>query len=125
MVEMLLQIVAKEDSLSVVGVAVDGREAIQYAATLSLDLVLMDFNLPHLNGAEATRCIKQFTNPPVVFMMTLDDDPNSRMMSTAAGADAFIVKSGGFHSQLRSKLQEYFGPPADSMRRIGNRRKSP
>lgn len=125
MLKILLQIVAREDGFSVVGVAVDGREALQYAATLSLDLILMDLNMPHLNGAEATRFIKQFASPPIIFMVSSDENSNSRMMSKAAGADAYIVKSEDLGAQLRSKLQEWFGPTADSMRQVGNRRKIP
>ena len=70
----------------------------------------MDLHLPHLNGAEVTRCLKQFDNPPVVFMVTSDDSPDSRALCAAVGADAFLTKSGTLPCQLKSKLQEWFGP---------------
>jgi len=116
MLKTLARILAQEGNITVVGAATDGRQALQYTLALSPELVLMDFHLPHLNGAEATRYIKQFVNPPIVFIVTSDDSSSSRTMSKTAGADAFIVKSGGLHAQLRSKLQEWFGSATNTMR---------
>ena len=116
MLKTLARILAQEGNITVVGAATDGRQALQYTLDLSPELVLMDFHLPHLNGAEATRYIKQFVNPPIVFIVTSDDSSSSRTMSKTAGADAFIVKSGGLHAQLRSKLQEWFGSATNTMR---------
>ncbi len=109
MLKTLVRILAAEGGFEVVGTATDGHQAVLSAATLAPALVLMDLHLPHLNGVEATRCLKQFENPPVVFMVTSDDSSSSRAMSTDAGADAFVVKSGDLHAQLKSKLQEWFG----------------
>lgn len=108
MLKILTQILAKEGGFTVVGAALNGRQALQYAATLSPDLILMDFEMPHLNGAEATRYIKQFADPPIIFMVTSDDNSIFRMMSKTAGADAFIVKSGDLPAQLKTKLRECF-----------------
>jgi DNA-binding NarL/FixJ family response regulator len=105
MLKTLVGILAAERGFEVVGTATNGRQAVFSAATLALQLVLMDLHLPHLNGTQATRCLKQFENPPVVFVLSADD----RAMSTAAGADAFVLKSGELHAQLKAKLQEWFG----------------
>lgn len=115
MLKTLARILAQEGNITVVGAATDGRQALQYTLALSPELVLMDFHLPHLNGAETTRYIKQFVSPPIVFMVTSDDSSSSRTMSKAAGADAFIVKSGNLHAQLRLKLQEWFGSASNAM----------
>jgi len=104
----LALIMAQEADFTVVGAAIDGRQAVQYALSLGPDLILMDLHLPHLNGAQATQYIKQFLNPPIVFLLTSDDSPNSKMMNNTAGADAFIAKSGDLNAQLKSKLQEWF-----------------
>jgi CheY-like chemotaxis protein len=77
----------------------------------------MDLHLPHLNGAQATRCLKQFENPPLVSIITSDDRPDSHATSTATGADAIIVKSGNLHDHLKSKLQERFRFGANDDRR--------
>ncbi len=93
----------------VVGTAADGRQALLDAAALTPQLVLVDLHLPHLNGAEVTRCLKQFEAPPVVFMITSDDSIAARTLSAAAGADVFLIKSGDLACQLESKLKEWFG----------------
>lgn len=123
MLKILATILARDDAVAVVGAAANGRQALQYASTLEPDLILMDFNMPHLNGAEATQRIKQFVNPPIVFMVTSDDTSSSRMMSEAAGADAFIVKTGDLYAQLKTKLQECFGCTASCLQ-SGIHRKS-
>jgi DNA-binding NarL/FixJ family response regulator len=58
----------------IIGVAVNGLEAIQKVDELRPDLVLMDINLPGINGIEATRQIcKTYPGSKVVFVSTLDD----------------------------------------------------
>jgi DNA-binding NarL/FixJ family response regulator len=119
MLKVFAKILAKEDNFTVVAATTNGRQAIQYAMVLEPDLILMDFDLPHLNGAQATRCIKQLVNPPIVFMVTSDDGSSSQTMSIAAGADALIVKSGILRAQLKSKLREWFGTTANPRRQSG------
>jgi two-component system NarL family response regulator len=109
MLKTLVGILTRERGFEVVGTATDGRQAVHSAATLAPQLVLMDLHPPHLNGNQATRCLKQFENPPVVFMVTSDDSSSYRAVSTVAGVDAFVLKSGDLHAQLESKLQEWFG----------------
>ncbi len=106
----LAGILTMERGFEVVGTATDGRQALLSAATLGPQLVLMDLHLPHLNGVEAIRCLKQFENPPVVFVLTSGDRP--RAMNTTSGADAFVLKSEDLHAQLESRLEEWFGPKA-------------
>jgi DNA-binding NarL/FixJ family response regulator len=109
MLKTLVGILTRERGFEVIGTATNGRQAVLSAATLAPQLVLMDLHLPHLNGIQATRCLKQFENPPVVFVLSADDSSSSQAMSTAAGVDAFVLKSGDLHAQLESKLEEWFG----------------
>jgi DNA-binding NarL/FixJ family response regulator len=92
----------------IVGAAPDGRKAVHYASTLQPDLVLMDLHMPGLDGAEATRILKQRPNPPVIFVVTSDDTPEARARSMAAGADAFLVKAANLAPRLLSAIQECF-----------------
>jgi len=50
-------LIEQEENLRVIGEAADGREAIDQARQLQPDVVVMDINMPHLNGIEATRQI--------------------------------------------------------------------
>jgi CheY-like chemotaxis protein len=68
----------------------------------------MDVQLPHLNGIEATRYIKQFRNPPLVIIVTSDDTPESKALAKRAGADGFVTKSGDIHAQLKRIFRKLF-----------------
>ena len=125
MLKILTQILAREDGFTVVGAAVNGRQAIEYAVTQSPDLILMDFDMPLLNGATATQYIKHLAAPPIIFIVTSDDSSSSRIICKAAGADAYIVKSADFSAQLGSKLQAWFGSTSDGTRHGENQSERP
>ena len=61
------QLLEQSPDMEVVGEASDGMEAIQFAADLHPDVIVMDVRLPRLNGIEATRTItaRLFRNPRV------------------------------------------------------------
>jgi DNA-binding NarL/FixJ family response regulator len=89
-----------------------GREAVELAATLHPDLVLLDLQMPEMNGLDATRQIKLQANPPLVVIVTVYNDDGWRKAATAAGADGFICKSEValtmlplIHTLFKRKLQ--------------------
>jgi DNA-binding NarL/FixJ family response regulator len=108
MLKILVQILGQVDGFELVGTASDGRQALRSVLTLAPDLVLMDFHLPHLNGIQAAEYIKGFERPPVVIIITADDNSASRSMARRAGADAFVVKRGNLRVQLVATLQKLF-----------------
>ncbi len=76
----------------IIGVAVDGLEAIQKVHELRPDVILMDVNLPGIDGIEATRRIcKIYPSSKVVFLSLLDD---SAIVEAAfdVGASGYILK---------------------------------
>lgn len=105
MLELLGRIMAQERGIEIIGTAGDGHKALLSAASLGPELVLTDLHLPHLNGAQVTQCLKE--HPPGVFIVTSNDTQAARQMCAAAGADAFIAKSGDLPAQIHSKLQEW------------------
>jgi DNA-binding NarL/FixJ family response regulator len=70
-----------------------GRQAVELAATLHPDVVLLDLQMPVMNGLDATRQIKLQANPPMVVIVTVFDDEGCRAAAIAAGADGFVCKS--------------------------------
>jgi len=90
--------------INVVGEAVDGDEAIEKAAILSPDIILMDVAMPKKNGLEATRIIKQRWPEIKVMIATTHDNPLYRMQALEAKADGFILKSA-----LKPGLEAAFG----------------
>ena len=90
------------DDIEIVGEAGDGLEAVSQAAILQPDVVLMDLEMPLMNGYEATRQIKQQSPACRVIVLTVHGYDEAFEMATQSGADAFIVKS----SPLTSLVQE-------------------
>jgi len=91
-VEALRATLSSEPRIEVVGVAFDGTEAIRLAAELSPDVVLMDIDMPVMNGIEATRRICD-ANPDVkVVIITGSESRVDSSRARAAGAAAFMRK---------------------------------
>ena len=72
--------------------AADGEEAVQLAKSIQPDVVLMDVQMPRLDGIEATRCIKQCWPAIKVIVLTMYTTYQTAAM--AAGADVFLLKGG-------------------------------
>jgi len=108
MLVLLARVLARDKRITVVGSSTHGPGAFYYACLSNPDLVLMDLHLPGSDAAEITRWLKQLRKPPVVFVVTSDDSPPARRRCLAAGADAFLVKSGELAVQLRKAVQKYF-----------------
>ncbi|MBI3585646.1 MAG: response regulator transcription factor [Ignavibacteriales bacterium] len=80
-------------NISVVGEAIDGFDVIEKMEQLDPDIVLMDIAMPHRNGLDATRIIKQRWPGKKVFIATMNDDPMYRLQAQQVKADGFILKS--------------------------------
>lgn len=69
-----------------------GEEALEYARTSRPDLVLMDADLPGIDGLEATSRLKAQAPETAVVFLTMHDTPGHRLAATAAGAVAYVLK---------------------------------
>ncbi|HLS44220.1 MAG TPA: response regulator transcription factor [Ornithinicoccus sp.] len=83
-------ILSTEDDIEVVGQARNGKEAIAAVAELSPDVVLMDVQMPVLDGIEATRLLADQTR--IVILTTFDRD-DYLFDALAAGASGFLLKN--------------------------------
>ena len=84
-----------EPDLEVVGEAGDGREAIEAAAALRPDVVLMTIRMPNLDGIEATRRIAAGPTSPRVLILTTFDLDEYVYEALRAGASGFLLKDAG------------------------------
>jgi DNA-binding NarL/FixJ family response regulator len=84
-----------EDDLEVVGEAADGRQAVELAARLSPDVVVMDVRMPVMDGIEATRQITadRGAGVPRVLILTTFDLDEYVFDALRAGASGFALKS--------------------------------
>jgi DNA-binding NarL/FixJ family response regulator len=79
-------------SIEISGEAVNGEEAVQQAATLQPDVVLMDLAMPILDGFAATIQIKKQNPTCRVVVLTVHDYESTRQQALQSGVDAFVVK---------------------------------
>jgi DNA-binding NarL/FixJ family response regulator len=89
-IEMLL---AGEDDLEVVGAVATGEEALQLVASVPPDVVLMDMDLPGMDGIAATRQIRETSDATQVVMITAFHEPAVMARAIEAGACGFVPKT--------------------------------
>jgi DNA-binding NarL/FixJ family response regulator len=90
--EALEAILGADDRIEVVGQASDGAEAVELAQRLGPDLVLMDVNMPVLDGFEATREIRAAGEAVHVLMLTGSNSRADVDRSREVGASGYITK---------------------------------
>lgn len=117
-----------ESVFEVIGEATTGHEVVAQAAELQPDVILMDLNMPDLNGIEATRRILSAAPQMKILVLTMFDDDDSVLAAMRAGARGYILKgaegdetiraiqavSSGeaiFSPTIARRLVHYFGGP--------------
>lgn len=83
------------DGVEVVGTASDGDEAVDLAADVHPDVVLMDLRMPRCDGVEATRRIRHVDPNIKVLMLTTYADDRSVIDALRAGARGYLTKDAG------------------------------
>lgn len=101
---IMLKLAAKNvmPKLEVLGEAQNGSEAIEKAQALHPDVVLMDLEMPILDGYEATRCIKSVQPSILIIVLTIHSDRTTRQKAVHAGADAFVEKGAPLEELLQA-----------------------
>ena len=86
-------VVELTDGFEVVGEAETGEDGVAMTADLAPDLVLMDVNLPGIDGLEATRRILGDNGPPVVLLLSTYEEEEYAPRAAECGAAAYIPKA--------------------------------
>src|SRR5690242_13531662 len=88
----LTKLLGFEPDMVVVGAAASGREGIDMASNLSPDVVLMDINMPDMDGITATEQLSSRVPAASVVMMSVQGEADYLRRSMLAGAREFLVK---------------------------------
>jgi CheY-like chemotaxis protein len=117
--EFLTILVGRENGFEIVATAADGLQALRSVAALRPELILMDVDMPCLDGLAATRTIRQSAAQigyaPVIVMVTANDTLTCRSLAEEAGANGFVPKSENLGAQLRSTLANLFSGNVESL----------
>ena len=92
----------EEGPIEIVGEAPDGQEAVRQAEILQPEVILMDLEMPVMNGYEAARQIKARCPGIRVIALTVHDYPATRHDAIRAGMDGFIVKGAPIETLLQA-----------------------
>jgi len=108
-------VLGPEPDMEVVGEAATGKVVVERAAELRPDVVLMDIQMPNVNGIEATRRVLE-ANPQVgVVVLTMFEDDDSVFSAMRVGARGYVLK-GADPSEILKVVravaggEAYFGP---------------
>lgn len=112
-----MSVLSEDEWVEVVGIADNGQEAVDLAAELQPDVILMDLKMPVMDGLEATRRIRETGLPAQILLLTGTETAVVADDATAAGATAFLRKERGVE-ELRqvffevASLAAVLGAPA-------------
>jgi DNA-binding NarL/FixJ family response regulator len=113
--EGLRAVLGSEPDMEVVGEAATGKEVLERAAELRPDVILMDIQMPGINGIEASRRILDASPKVGVVVLTMFEDDESVFSAMRAGARGYVLK-GAHPSEILKVLravaggEAYFGP---------------
>lgn len=106
--------------ITIMGVALTGREAVDMAVKLNPDVVLMDLSLPEMNGFEATRAIREQLPETRVLILTMHDSEEYVRQVVGSGAHGYLLKNAAPATLLQAIQsvaadQAFFSPQVSSV----------
>lgn len=100
----LRSLIALNPNVSIVGEARDGKEAVRQATELQPDVILMDLQMPGLNGIEAARQILEACPQIGILMLTMFEDDQSVFAAMRTGARGYLLK-GANRDEIQRAVQ--------------------
>ena len=105
----LKQILGLEKDIDVIGQAADGEEVLQKVQELHPDVILLDINMPKLNGIETLRKLKDRGISSKVIMLTIHDEREYLYETINIGADGYVLKDSDSDSLVKAIKTVYSG----------------
>ena len=100
--EGLKSLLSATADLEVVGEVEDGRAAVDAVSRLQPDVVVMDLNMPKLNGVDATREIREKVGAPKVVILSMYDGEEYVRPAIRAGASGYLLKGSGLSDLVKA-----------------------
>ncbi|MFB3162283.1 response regulator transcription factor [Neobacillus sp. 179-J 1A1 HS] len=118
--EGIRSVLESDESFLIIGEAADGQEALELCKELQPDLLLLDINMPKLNGLEAVRKIRTDHPHIHVVMLTVSDDVKDLFTAIQYGAQGYLLKNMEPEDWLEY-LHALLGDQSEVSRKIANR----
>ena len=100
-----------------VDVATDGEEGLQLSTEIDYDALILDWNLPKLDGLTLLKRLRKSGSPARVFFLSARKEVSDRIMALQAGADDFLVKPFSF-DELRARINALLRRPQELLDRL-------
>ena len=100
--EGIARILELEDNIEIVFKAKSGLEAIDSLKKYKPDIILLDINMPELNGIETLKKIKSSSHKTKVIMLTVYDDVEYISQSVSLGADGYVLKDSDSETLVKT-----------------------
>jgi DNA-binding NarL/FixJ family response regulator len=89
----LISLLSEMPDLQVVGEASNGHEALQIVEKTKPDIILLDINMPIMNGIETLNEVRKFNPAPKVLMLTISQNDEDLIGAIVAGANGYLLKN--------------------------------
>jgi CheY-like chemotaxis protein len=89
---LICSFLSDQQNIEIVGTALDGRQALDKVQALQPQLVLVDVQMPVMNGLEFTRELRKRFPATRIIAISIEDEQGMRLSCEASGADAFVSK---------------------------------
>ncbi|MBF8983536.1 response regulator transcription factor [Lutibacter sp. B2] len=109
MCQGLKQIIELESDIDVIGSAVDGEDTIRKVEELKPDVVLLDINMPNMNGIQALRRLRDIGSDVKIIMLTFHEEPEYLFQTLNIGANGYVLKDAESDSLIKAIRDVYRG----------------
>lgn len=99
--ESLGKLIQCSDDLLLLGAFTDPSQVVEQVKEIGPDVILMDIDMPHLNGIEAVQIIRRFNVKVAIIMLTVFEDSRHVLDAICAGASGYLLKK-----QISDKLYD-------------------
>lgn len=100
--EGLKQLLELENDIDVIVQAGDGKEAVDRAVEYNPDVILLDINMPNMNGIDVLRRLKDLGVKSNIIMLTIHEDKEYLFETMKIGADGYVLKDSDADSLIKA-----------------------